>query len=156
MREVKRQLYRLKLVSVCKCLCKALTWWLLHVRCLSNLNYFMDLSLLCRVNCCALRVMDWFGKVMNIKKKNFRGWWREVCLVFRTKCFCPPKGDLLQSFLFQCEGVWRWDLCKVNKVKGGHGGGTFKSHWCHPAMSMLRGLGSAQSLALFMTEVAAC
>ena len=30
----------------------------------------MDLSSLCRVNWCALRVMNWLGKVMNIKKKK--------------------------------------------------------------------------------------
>ena len=47
--------------------------------------------------------MDWFGKVMNIKKKNFRGWWREVVASLYAWCFeqnvsVPQRGTFSKAF----------------------------------------------------------
>ena len=56
----------------------------------------MDLSLLCIVNCCALRVMDWFGKFMNIKKKFSEDGGERLLLASMSgvsnRMFLSPKG----------------------------------------------------------------
>lgn len=95
MREVKRLPLQAQTGLCLPSPAKALTWWLLHVRCLSILNYFMDFSSLCRVVLCSQGDGLTQRKVMNIKKKS-EGWWRGCLLACMPGVlnwmFLSPKG----------------------------------------------------------------